>query len=135
MKIRIAIIAACVGTLALTVTLAHAVEPILGTPVGLEHGQGSQRMNSNGAKTVSTLRKTQQQKASPGTAKPPISDIGGGRGFLQIEKLRKAFADNDGTRPQSITQRDRLSWRPLSFLSSMACGRLAGRRPHLSSSG
>ena len=81
MKIRIAIIAACVGTLALTATLAHAVEPILGTPVGLEHGQGSQRMNSNGAKTVSTLPKTQQQKAGPGTAKQPISDIGEAGGF------------------------------------------------------
>jgi hypothetical protein len=49
MKIRIAILAACAGTLALAGTLAHAGETISDIPVGLEGDPGS-KMKPKGTK-------------------------------------------------------------------------------------
>lgn len=88
MKMPFAIIAACVGTLTLAATLAHAgpTDPIPGTIVGLEHcPPDCPKMKSQGTNTTA-LPKTQQQKAGTATAKQPISVGNEGTAVIRDKK-------------------------------------------------
>jgi hypothetical protein len=80
MTIRIAILAACVGTLALAASVVHAApgDPITGIVIGLEHCPPGDCMAICGKKTCkgtntnSAQPKTQKQKAGSGRTTSPV---------------------------------------------------------------
>lgn len=71
MNLRIAILAACAGTLTLTATLAHAGEPVL-LGGGITISAKAKIADNNSP--LPRDRKAQRQKAGPSPAKPAIFD-------------------------------------------------------------
>jgi hypothetical protein len=87
MRMRIAILALCVSTLALAGTLAHAApgDPITGTSIGLDCYEPYSSECKNAMRVAPKARilpKTQQQKSGTGSTKhnsPSVANISGNK--------------------------------------------------------